>query len=74
MSSSRVFHLRRLLVYISFSFQKFDSEWGEFVEIDEDDELADREKIKGVVIATLGTPGTSTNEEVIYTYIFTSLT
>ena len=53
-------------VGISFSFQKFDSEWGEFVEIDEDAELADKEKIKVVVIATLGTPGTSTNEEVIY--------
>ena len=40
------------------------------MEIDKNAELANKEKIKVVVIATLGTPGTtSTNEEVIYIHL-----
>ena len=46
-------------VGLCLSFQRYDSEWEDFVEIDDTEELKDKEKIKVVVIPVLSTPATS---------------
>ena len=46
-------------VGLCLSFQKFDDEWQEYVELDDTEDVKNKEKIKVVVMPVLGTPGSS---------------
>ena len=46
-------------VRLCLSFQRFDEDWQDYVEIDEGDDIENKEKIKVIVIPVLGTPGSS---------------
>ena len=52
-------------VSITVSFQRFDSEWDEYIELSEGDMIQDRDKLKAVVIPALKTPtNTTASDEV----------
>lgn len=46
-------------VSIIVSFQRFDSEWNEYIELSEDDMIQHRDKLKAVVIPAIKTPTAS---------------
>ena len=54
-------------VGLCLSFQKYDDEWEEFVEIDDEEIIGHKEKIKVVVMPILGTPVDSNENEVSQT-------
>ena len=45
------------------TFQRFDSEWGEYVELESDDEIEHKDKLKAVVTPFLVTPAESRSGE-----------
>ena len=46
-------------VRLCLSFQRFDEDWKDYIEIDEGDDIENKEKIKVIVIPVLGTPRSS---------------
>ena len=50
------FLFKKTYVSLCISFQKFQEAWNEYVEIDEDEEVDNMDKIKVVVLPILGTP------------------
>ena len=52
-------------VSVSVSFQKFDADWNEYVELDENSRIANRDKLKVVVSPRLVTPLSSVQVSII---------
>ena len=46
-------------VRLDITFQRFDSDWGEYVDLDEDSTLVHKDKLKAVVTPLLTTPSAS---------------
>ena len=52
-------------VSLNVTFQRFDSDWGEYVDLDEDCTLVHKDKLKAVVSPLLTTPSTDSCEVIM---------
>ena len=52
-------------VAIDVTFQRFDSEWEEYVDLDDDETVSNKEKLKVVVTSKLETPATT--DDMVFT-------
>ena len=46
-------------VHVTITFQRYDAEWEEYIDLEEDTALNDKEKLKVIVTPTLTTPSMS---------------
>lgn len=46
-------------VNVTIIFQRYNTDWSEYIDLDEEAELGDREKLKVVVVPTLTTPAST---------------
>ena len=53
-------------VSVNVTFQRYDSDWGEYVDLDEDSKLAHKDKLKAIVSPSLTAPSTDSSEAIIH--------